>query len=330
MNKCLLYISAISFLTAGCDKQEEPIAISVPDNFYEQSHSSYMGVKGRVREIKEYISEPGDESFAMLSAFYAFNNSGNLTAFDPTGMQDDLQTYWLPVNATSYSYEYDGNNRLSVVREISQNETIRTYRFVYGDHSCYLPLPFDLKPMGEWLVKGVSEIVCDEMPFTYRFDGAELIAETTSDGLTEHCKVSIKDGYPESRSASVYADEEIIRKSETWWDFDKVTGKPLQRKETITEDNRMYTIITNYDPQGMPAQKSVYDETLTRTEYTYNSAGWLWTQTVDTDEKETGSMRRMYDVDGMNNWIRCEQLVTGFIGWEYQSGTAILLRKILY
>ena len=325
-----LYIAVFLFAMTACSQSELPAVSLLENNFYDQTHLYRLNLRGTVKEVREYLMDTSADSESVLSATYKFDSEGNIITYDPTGEGDKVQPYWLPVNAEVYQYEYDAHSRLSEVHIFSNGQATRVYKLQYGNHSNYMPLPFEFKPFEDWLIKGITTITCEESKFYYEFDGEKLVLEKDNNGWTEYDTVYFKHNYPVLRTSVIRDGDYEIQRTETQWLFQLPNGVPVRKTVTVSEDGHKYSFQTIYAINGLPLEKIVQDNSISQKNYTYNTMGWLWKMTVLSDNSETGSMDCIYDMDQNNNWIWCQQKVEGFIGWEYSEGTLIKTRTITY
>lgn len=314
---------------AGCQKQEGEICVETKNLFYDQSHRSFLQLKGDVKGFREYKQdEAGVEK--VLVGKLSFNPAGNLTEYDPSGSAADASAYWLPVFLERYSYDYDLQGRLSAVR-ISQSEGQSvSYKLIYGTHSDYVRLPFEIKPMGEWFVQGLLAIESDQPGFSFTYEAGHTVSLIPESGFLKEETASYQNGFVATGTVRYLDGSEVCRISETTYQFDDATGKPLFKKQTVTEAD--YTEFSEwiYDANGFCGKRS--DSNTGEkcvTEYAYNSSNWLLDITVK-GEVRNGTLNRSYEVDEVGNWTTCIQETTGFVSWEYPQGKEIIIREFIY
>lgn len=327
MNKCLSIVSAV-LLTVGCEKSENRTEDELATKlFYEQSHRMHLGLKDAVKEVREYKIELASnpiQNDSVLIAVYTFNEKGNLIAYAPSGEQKEAQTYWIPMDLESYEYDYDAQNRLVQVRKITNYTEPVVYTLTYGNHSTYLPLPFELKPIGQWLVKGLVSIESSELH--YSFDGEKLIFEKEERGMIESEEVTFENNYPVFTSNIIRYEGEELRKIETKWQFSQQDGSPAYKEQYITEEEQTAKTIIRYTPEGLLREVVNCVEPASGLTYTHNSHRWLLNIKSDLGGEQT----RLYEIDSHQNWIRCEQQTTGFVDWQYPEGKETIIREICY
>ncbi|MEG2946074.1 MAG: hypothetical protein RR837_04905 [Bacteroidales bacterium] len=317
-------------ITIACNDDRYSEESLTTNYFYDRSHACHMKVSGNVKTIQEYKEDPDDPTFSFLSAVITFNQYGNLVSYDPTGdLATDTQLYWLPFETKVYKYDYDTQNRLSKVNVILNHTDTVWYKLNYGSHDCYLPLPFDLEPIGEWLVKGLVSIESNHPDFYYHFDGQKLISRKNNEGMAEAEQIIFQHNYPYRSELTVSDSNQELRKTETSWQYTLPAGIPSEKKEIVTTEGTTYVAVTNYDGNGL---KISYSDGALSSQLTcqYNQWGWLIGKLVMTNQIETGRQKSLFDVDAQNNWIRHKRTTTGFIGWDQPSGTEIITRTIIY
>lgn len=317
-------------ITISCNDDHYREESCTTDYFYDRSHACHMKISGNVKTIHEYKEDPDDPMFSLLSAVIAFNQYGNLISYDPTGaLAGDSQLYWLPIETKVYEYAYDTQNRLSEVNIVSNNTDTVWYKLNYGSHDCYLPLPFDLEPIGEWLVKGLVSIESNHPDFYYHFDGQMLISCRNDETTIETEQLFFQHNYPCKSELTVSNSHQELRKTETSRQYILPAGVPSEKKEVVTADGTTHVFLTNYDGDGLKIKYS--DGALSsQLTYQYNKWGWLIGMSAMTNQIESGRQKSLFDVDAHNNWIWHKHTTTGFIGWDQPSGTEITTRTIIY
>ncbi|MEG1586273.1 MAG: hypothetical protein RR346_05305 [Bacteroidales bacterium] len=326
----ILYCSAIVLSACSNENISDIICpVVTPENIQKQTHRERLFLSSSVKEIREYKIDAENPSEKMLSCIMTFDRSGNLTGYDPSGIGADPSLRWLPVFREVYTYRYDGKGRLSEVTAQAGMD-IKNYRLEYGDHDTFVPLPFELKPVGNILLEGLVSVSCDEGNFSYVFDGREAIKVTSEFDVVEEDFYYFESKYPSRKISKKRYDGEEVRLAETIYSYNPKSGVATAADETVTEDGRVMKIRSVFMPAGLPASVYTDNGESQQKRYTYNPYNWLLKMEAEVDGISNGTLKCLYDTDAQNNWIRREQTVKGFVDWEYPEGVEITIREIAY
>ncbi|MEG0993662.1 MAG: hypothetical protein RR303_04990 [Bacteroidales bacterium] len=332
MKKQIVLSLAFVCCMNSCQKEEAGVEdMSEKVAFYEQSHRTVMQIKGLVKEIREYNADPQFEEEKMLSAVIAFNEAGNIASYDPTGMEEEISTFWIPVNVERYEYDYDEYNRLRKIKVMPLGEEPAIYTLIYGEHSTYIPLPIEIKPIGEWLVKGLVSVESERADFSYQFDGTKVSFVQQDFGKKEQGTIQFENGYPVMRKSQTIESGVAVASKETKYSFDSLTGILLRKECDLTEDNKNTVSVYEYDSKGLCIRQT--DTSLNEMahyEYQYNSYSWLIATSVKRDGTESNQSRLYDQPDDHGNWTRCEINTKGFIDWGSIEGKVIVTRTLHY
>lgn len=322
------------FLFVSCSKESENETAYQETMFWEQSHSTRLGLQGKVKGIVEY-NEQEDERF-ILSEMH-LDEEGNVTYFHPVNkLASDLpQTYWQPTASQSFDYTYSGG-RLMGVRVTHQGELPVEYTFTYGGHKRYIPLLFlDLKPLSHLFLQGVTGMEASDHSLSFRLTEDQVIIVHYSREITTTYTYMYESELLPKSSLEVIAlngtDGEALEQHQSVYSYYPHGAIQKVDVETHTGSERSQ-MTSEYDPKGnILKQEQITPLGLTRWVYGYNSIQLL-TQIDRTDENANmiGKMKAVFTLDTLRNWTCLKQDVQGVIDWELREGKHIRYREITY
>lgn len=312
----------------GC--QEEEKKINLPDVFYAQSHQSFLQLKGNVKAYREYKKMDESDSQKQLVAAVSFNRDGNLAAYNPQE-DENFSTYWLPVAQERFVYEYDYAGRLSEIVIYDTPESATSYKLKYGSHSDYILIPFELKPVGEWLVKGLVAIESNNPDFSFYYENGTALLTNSDAGFLKRVDYMYENGYPTKQTVCYYSGETVYSTETIAYQFDGLTGR-LKYKKSVTEDvDFPESASWIYNESGLCiSQTNDISGSTTVNTNSYNSQNWLTGISVKGDVKNGEHKRSYAALDNNGNWTECYLSTTGFVSWEFPEGEEILIREYSY
>lgn len=320
------------FLGGACSKEdlsENYTPGFTSENIQTHPHKERLFLSSSVKEIREYKTDGMELSDTVFAGIMTFDRVGNLTGYDPSGITFEPPLRWVPVLSETYAYRYDAKGRLSEIT-VTAGTDVKNYRLTYGNHNTFVPLPFELKPVGEVLLEGLVSVSSDEAGFSYAFDGQQATGKVQEFGVTDEKIIYFESGYPARKISTRRYLEEVISSEEWIYTYDIKRGAPVASVETRTEGETVVKSRSTFVQGGLPEFIYTGAEEEMQKSFAYNSNNWLVKVEMNVNGVSNGKLTCWYDVDERNNWTRREQTVKGFVGWEYQEGKEITIREISY
>lgn len=318
----------------SCNNEEE-VERSEELTFQDWPHAARLKLLGNVSKVRNYTQSSSYGDVRYLASVMTFNESGNLTAYDPTGDDDNITRGWPSIRKDKFTYEYDDQNRLSKIVVASGGRKTNSYTLAYGTHSVYVPLPFDFKPFGEIYLKGLISVKDELDMLNLNFDGTTAGIFISEDGWTCNGTYSFQGNFPVSYHAEYKESDFVVRSVNTTYEFSP-SGVMLSRLSKINEDGVLIEDHTKFTLTGLPSENTFGSTTedyreLQQKNFQYNLQGELTNMDMVVEGETIGSMVNVYsEKDASGNWLRKEQTIDGYLGGDYSSGTEITIREIAY
>ncbi|MGL4292806.1 MAG: hypothetical protein ACRCSQ_04445 [Bacteroidales bacterium] len=313
----------------GCQKDDD---IKQPENktsFYDQSHRSYLQLSNQVKSYREFKKTDEDDIERQFVSSVSFNQQGNILTYDPTE-DSDVSAFWLPVFQERYVYTYDAGGSLSEVRVFETPEQFVSYKLIYGNHSDYVLLPFEIKPVGEWLVKGLVAIESNNPDFSFTYEANQAFFVTRELGSLKRINYTYASGYPVKATIEYSEGTEIYRKENITYRFDETTGVIISKHQMLDEADFLESSNFEYNLAGLCVKRTdLLDDTTTAYLYKYTPQNYLYEIQVNGSSKN-GTHVRSYQLDNSGNWTTCFMETTGFVSWEFPEGKEMLIREYTY
>jgi hypothetical protein len=244
-------------LLVACNEQE-PIAPSNGSSvFWNQPHSTFMGMKGHVQEIQEthYFEEEGCWYEGDVSRL-TFSPEGHITAYQPTvftetGTWTASAQPSLPSKRSfserlcDYTYHYEHQRLTGITINEWGADMPVVFHLTYGTSSRFIPLPCPLGTQAFFLIQGIATITADGIDFTMEQEGNTLVytmkQQTWRGTLVEQTSYEYEAGthYPtRSTTTTTLRDIEQTR-TETLYTF--APGGALQTTQSTTFENSSAT-----------------------------------------------------------------------------------------
>ncbi|MGL5787226.1 MAG: hypothetical protein ACRCX4_10470 [Bacteroidales bacterium] len=308
---------------------------SVPQesDFWNQSDSERMGMKGMVDKFTEY-NEIDSESYFSFEC--KFDNRGNVTAYNTYEVYEgqSISPYWLPQNMMNYEYEY-ANGKLSEIRIISWGSAPVTYTLHYdGSINRYILLDLPLKPFSPVLIKGVSGITSSDNSFLMEWVNDELhVTNQTEYSKSLSTYLYKGESKPQSGLVSLFQPGAFdpFQTVESAYTYHSNGAFKSVRTLTTEDGGDTSSNLCEYDAKGYITLSETTGSNPSVLTYKYNTSSYLLSvKNTDKSGDFIGDMSVIYDYDPSKNWIRTEKTVNGFIDWETREGKYILIRTITY
>lgn len=365
------FLSLIAFLglsmgLAACSSEDEPgqqggdgSGNESASVLWDHSHAYFMGLNGNPTRMVERRIQEEDGERVEIPYVYDFNAQGNLTKYDPSGI-DVSESRWVPVDARIYTYQYDEAGKMTgaQVQTIGAAEDNQTYTVEYGDHELYVPLPFAVGTLNMVLLKGVTAVKLNGNTLL-TCDGVRTVSYSYQDGvgfmkLTVEGIYHYDDGhpYPVSLEETQKMGETVVSKKTVKYTFDdkgfllssetltdmsgeyEAADESYYKKETITYNEGRYMepkeAVVDY-VNTIEGMQSEYHYTL---QYWYNDKLLLAGVTKTPKDAASGDAAEesySYDsFDAQGNWTGAHYWLNTDVDETHLTGDFIVQREFTY
>lgn len=324
MKKSYFILLAGAFL-AGCSDGDGGKNNGPESSVWELSAADYLLLKGKVTHVVETSTDNStpDDPYTMTLLDARFDASGRIVSYNPTGVDYSEPA---PIHSTRAGWEspsaceftYDGLGRMDRVVSHTLGELeATTYTITYGDHQCYLPVPFAVMDKPLWLLRGVTAIAGSD-GYALQCDGKSATADYPESWSGRRQVVtSFKGDYP-ARSVAVTTQRGETTQTVTTtygWGAD---GR-LLRTSAVTElpEEDPSTEVVEYDTRLLcsPVRKSFSsgNEVLSEIAYDYHGNGLpsaaRYIQGSESEWFGQPFTMEYSDEDAQGNWLKCKKTI---------------------
>lgn len=335
--KKFFYLLTLVLACVACEDEETPPATG-PDNFWANTHSAFMGLKGEVSRVTETSYQPATDSEDREIMESRFDASGRLLYYNPTGIEPAPQTRWVGVASAYYHYQYDASGLLTEATVDEVGAETCTYTLTYGTHDCYVPLIFPMGPMDFFLVKGLQSIRSSDGEIDYQFKNNRATYSRSSWGSVTETVYEYAEGalYPARRLITRSRNGEVLDKETTVFTFGMDGHLSSSESELIDgEGEKLEHTVVQYlanKPLLIASKKTVSNDETYEWEYTYTRDDLLMGIVLKhngayLDSEESYSFSAF---DGVGNWTDSRQTLSSLIDWSHPDGIQFVRREITY
>lgn len=331
----------LSTFTACSEDESHYYSTYVPETpFWEQAHTTFLGLKGNVKGLIESQWEDVDgEAFEGNRTWTEFNTAGRITYYNPTGVEENR---WIGMEMNSYRYLYDEQNRPTQAVVTSLGEAQCSYTLTYSNSSRYVPLPFALGALDFFLVRGLTAVEAEGIDFSGSLTENSVTYTTVTPGFRGDTETTVTYHYDEGTSypttctvTESYGDE-IISRELTQYEF-AANGRLMARTLHLYEDDQELEINKQTYHSSLPLQ--LYTTEITNCEnqertqmlYTYDTQDRLTFITRTDPDGTTSEETYLYtQTDPTGNWTEGQFTWSSHVNLNHWDGTFRFTRTLIY
>lgn len=338
-SRCLLII--LCLIIASCNDEHNNEKLDVKISCWEKTHLAFLGLKGGISRVVEAThsldknSEVGEENIIFDMRF---NSMGQITYYNPTGVEFPTRDVWQTVACYSYKYAEDGKIVEATVTPLGDEPL--AYTLQYSEHCNYVPLIFPLGKMDFFLVKGLQSITSEDGSISYLYDGRKAAYEEETWSGNTKTEYLYESGslYPVKKVVTTSRGTTILNEEITMYTYD-TEGRLLAQDIRVAEAGieSVRTIIRYAEGQLLLpiAKKMDMGATIFDWSYTYDSQNCLqgvkYIENGGSEDEITDKEEYTYlSFDNFGNWTDSRQLQSCMVDWSHTDGVVGVSRNFTY